>query len=556
MSSPWTMDCDLVIVGAGVAGLSAAVAARQQGLRTLIIDKGHWAEGARTIPHYPDAATRIAQGGVAVTGLTDQHDAAPYPEALQLHIADTLDAGAGLCDEAAVTSIIDGSGEAVQRLIDLGGCFDKTPTGEWKRTREGGHSVRRIIHAGGDATGAEVQRALEVASAGIPCLQNARVTTIFTDSDGVIGVGVRDPRGAGYVAAPAVLLATGGNGQLFNVTTSPVGVRGEGLSLALRAGARLADLEFTQFHPTVLFDAQRTGRRPLISEAVRGEGAYLYDHAGNRLMEGVDPRLELAPRDIVARTIALYCADTGQDCAWLDGTHIPNFHSCFPTVTENCLEADIDPQIMRIPVAPAAHYQCGGIITNPQGQTDVPGLYAAGECARTGLHGANRLASNSLLEGLVVGFRIPAQASRRLQIRGSIAQSDIMRAWEADTRVHQRNYPYGDTPAQRSQERRQLQQLMSRQVGVTRTAESLSAAVTELTTMHTTLSRRMHDTVQLCSLIAQAALSRTETRGGHTRLDYPTQNPTLHYSTVFKLSPDGQIMQTAERNPQPLSVDN
>lgn len=551
MAAPWIMDCDLVIVGAGVAGLSAAVAAHEEELRTLIIDKGRWSEGARKIPRYPNAATKIAQGGVAVTGLHDQPSVTPLAEALALHVADTLDAGAGLCDQAAVESIIEGGGDAVQKLIDLGGVFDTTNDGTWKRTREGGHSVRRIIHAGGDATGAEVQRALEEASAGIPCLQNARVTTILNDGNGVLGVGVNDPRGAGYVAAPAVLLATGGNGQLFNVTTSPEGVRGEGLSLALRAGARVADLEFTQFHPTVLFDSQRTGRRPLISEAVRGEGALLYDSSGVRFMEGVDPRLELAPRDIVARAIALRLAETGTECAWLDGTGISDFHKRFPTVTENCLEAGIDPQVQRIPIAPAAHYQSGGIVADTFGRTDVAGLYAAGECARTGLHGANRLASNSLLEGLVVGFRVPGVAHDRCQERGAISSHDIARAWEQDSQAHQRDYPYGDTAVQRRRERRQLQKLMSSKVGVTRSQAPLEEALEELTTMHATLSRRMHDTVQLCRMIAQAALLRTETRGGHTRLDYPEKNSELRKSRIFSLNSEGDPIHTTESNPRP-----
>ncbi|ALE19458.1 L-aspartate oxidase [Lawsonella clevelandensis] len=551
MDTPWTMQCDLVIVGAGVAGLSAAVAAHEQGLHAVIVDKGQWHEGARTIPRYPNAATKIAQGGVAVTGLHDTELDTNLDDALALHVADTLDAGAGLCDEEAVTSIIEGGAAAVQKLIDLGGHFDATAEGPLKRTREGGHSVRRIIHAGGDATGAEVQRSLEVASAGTPCLQNARVTSIFTDADGVVGVGVRDPRGAGYIAAPCVLLATGGNGQLFNVTTSPEGVRGEGLSLALRAGARVADMEFTQFHPTVLFDSQRTGRRPLISEAVRGEGALLYDAAGTRFMVGIDPRLELAPRDIVARSIALHMRETGEECAWLDATHIDHFHERFPTVTAGCQKANIDPQIQRIPIAPAAHYQSGGIVTDAAGRTDVPGLYAAGECARTGLHGANRLASNSLLEGLVVGGRVPVLAAARCAERGAISSHTIEKAWRADTEVHQHDFPLGDTPVQRRRERRALQQLMSAYVGVTRDAVLLTQAADQLDSMYATLSRRMHDTVQLCRIITEAALLRTETRGGHTRLDYPTQDSAQCASRVFRLSPDGHIEHETCINPRP-----
>ncbi|MFE7802254.1 L-aspartate oxidase [Nocardia sp. NPDC057440] len=390
----WEADADLIVIGGGVAGLTAARTASLRGLRVLILSKG----GAT------DTSTQYAQGGIAVV--------APHGDSVESHVDDTVEAGAGLCDVDAVRSIVEGGQDAIVALTDLGAVFDLGRDGQISRTREGGHSTRRIIHAGGDATGAEVQRALN--AAGLPVLFGTAALEIVTGPGGVQGVIAVSERGFGVVHAPAVLLATGGLGQLYALSTNPPGATADGIALALWAGATVADLEFVQFHPTVLYTPGGTGRRPLISEAVRGEGATLVDSEGNSVTTGVHPRGDLAPRDVVSRAIAERMRALGADHVYLDARSIDGFPQRFPTITASCLAAGIDPRTDLIPVAPAAHYQCGGVVTDTHGRTAVPGLYAAGEVARTGLHGANRLASNSLLEGLVVGERAGAAAAERL----------------------------------------------------------------------------------------------------------------------------------------------
>ncbi|MFD4406520.1 L-aspartate oxidase [Nocardia sp. NPDC058499] len=390
----WDERADLVVIGGGVAGLTAARAASRRGLRVLILSKGGPS----------DTATQYAQGGIAVV--------APQGDSVDSHVADTLAAGGGLCDPAAVRSIVEAGPDAVAALTDLGAVFDLGRDGQISRTREGGHSTRRIIHAGGDATGAEVQRALS--EAGLPVLFGTAVLDVVTDESGVQGVVAVSGRGTGVVHAPAVLLATGGLGQLYALSTNPAGATADGVALALWAGAAVADLEFLQFHPTVLYTPGGIGRQPLISEAVRGEGAVLIDSRGESVTAGVHPRGDLAPRDVVSRAIAARLRELGEDHVYLDARGIPDFTARFPTITTSCRVAGIDPRRDLIPVAPAAHYQCGGVVTDLHGRTGVPGLYAAGEVARTGLHGANRLASNSLLEGLVMGERAGLAALERL----------------------------------------------------------------------------------------------------------------------------------------------
>ncbi|MFI1461721.1 L-aspartate oxidase [Nocardia carnea] len=390
----WEERADLVVIGGGVAGLTAARAASRRGLRVLILSKGGPS----------DTATQYAQGGIAVVG--------PQGDSVDSHVADTLAAGGGLCDPAAVRSIVEAGPEAVAALTDLGAVFDLGRDGQISRTREGGHSTRRIIHAGGDATGAEVQRALS--AAGLPVLFGTAVLDVVTDDSGVQGVVAVSGRGTGVVHAPAVLLATGGLGQLYALSTNPAGATADGVALALWAGAAVADLEFVQFHPTVLYSPGGIGRQPLISEAVRGEGAVLVDSHGDPVTAGVHPRGDLAPRDVVSRAIAARLRELGEDHVYLDARAVPDFTARFPTITTSCRVAGIDPRRDLIPVAPAAHYQCGGVVTDLHGRTGVPGLYAAGEVARTGLHGANRLASNSLLEGLVMGERAGLAALERL----------------------------------------------------------------------------------------------------------------------------------------------
>ncbi|PRH77180.1 L-aspartate oxidase [Streptomyces solincola] len=396
----WAIEADVVVVGSGVAGLTAALRCTAAGLRTVVVTKAR----------LDDGSTRWAQGGIAAAlGEGDTPDQ---------HEADTLVAGAGLCDEQAVRALVTEGPDAVRRLIETGARFDTSPeTGAIALTREGGHHRRRIAHAGGDATGAEISRALvdAVRAQAVDTVENALVLDLLTDAEGrtagvtlhVMGEGQHD--GVGAVHAPAVVLATGGMGQVFSATTNPGVSTGDGVALALRAGAEVSDLEFVQFHPTVLFlgpDAE--GQQPLVSEAVRGEGAHLVDADGVRFMVGQHELAELAPRDIVAKGIMRRMRETGAAHMYLDARHFgPEMWAArFPTILAACREHGIDPVTQPVPVAPAAHYASGGVRTDLHGRTTVSGLYACGEVACTGVHGANRLASNSLLEGLVFAERI------------------------------------------------------------------------------------------------------------------------------------------------------
>ncbi|RSO14463.1 L-aspartate oxidase, partial [Streptomyces sp. WAC 06725] len=398
------MEADVVVVGSGVAGLTAALRCAAAGRRTVVVTKAR----------LDDGSTRWAQGGIAA--------ALGEGDTPEQHLTDTLVAGAGLCDENAVRTLVTEGPDAVRRLIATGARFDTTPGGdEIALTREGGHHRRRIAHAGGDATGAEISRALvdAVRAQGLRTIENALVLDLLTDAEGrtagvtlhVMGEGQHD--GVGAVRAPAVVLATGGMGQVFSATTNPAVSTGDGVALALRAGAEVSDLEFVQFHPTVLYlgpDAE--GQQPLISEAVRGEGAHLVDADGIRFMTGQHELAELAPRDIVAKAIMRRAHERGTEHMYLDARHFGArmWEERFPTILAACRAHGIDPVTEPIPVAPAAHYASGGVRTDLYGRTTVPGLYACGEVACTGVHGANRLASNSLLEGLAAERSTPAPA--------------------------------------------------------------------------------------------------------------------------------------------------
>lgn len=508
----WEAQTDLVVVGSGVAGLTAALCAQQRGLRVLVVSKG-------TVD---DSSTAWAQGGIAVVGV----EALAAGDSVQAHVADTLTAGVGLCDEAAVRSIITAGAGAVKRLVARGARFDRSPDGSTARTREGGHTFRRVVHAGGDATGAEVERALVAAARTeqLVVLEHHTATQVLLGRDGTVnGVAVADESGGvGVLHAPAVLLATGGLGHLYAATTNPGVATGDGVALALAAGARVSDLEFVQFHPTVLFAPGATGQRPLVTEAVRGEGAVLVDLDGTSVMSGVHPMADLAPRDVVAAAITERMRRSGTDHVLLDARAIAGFAHRFPTVQAACVAVGLDPTVQPIPVAPAAHYSCGGVVTDVNGCTSVTGLYAAGEVARTGLHGANRLASNSLLEGLVIGERVAVAAAERVAEAGPVDAT----------------LPPALTARVLSRER--LQHLMSVHGAIGRDAEGLDALDAELDRASGpgATGRRGWEDANLTTVAAALVLgaaARRESRGCHVRSDYSGQPSSPTDSTTIEL---------------------
>ncbi|MGH9177574.1 MAG: L-aspartate oxidase, partial [Acidimicrobiales bacterium] len=380
------MDLDLLVLGSGVAGLSAAVRAAlaEPGLRVGVLTKAELSQ----------SATRWAQGGVAAVLGGDEDSA-------DLHLADTLRAGTGLCDVDAVRVLVGEGPGRVNELIALGAVFDRDREGALLLAREGGHSVARVVHAGGAATGAEIERALvdAVRATAAAVLERCFALDLVVGGGRCRGVMAVDEDGRQReVRAEHVLLATGGAGQLFAVTTNPLEATGDGLAMALRAGVPVADVEFMQFHPTALHHPAMP--RPLLSEALRGHGALLRDAHGRRFVD------ELLPRDAVSRAMTALLLEQGVEHLWLDATGLERFDQRFPTIAASLRAAGLDPATDWLPVAPAAHYLSGGVVTDLDGATALPGLWACGEVACTGVHGANRLASNSLLEGMVFGPRV------------------------------------------------------------------------------------------------------------------------------------------------------
>lgn len=504
-SGVWRQRADVVIVGTGVAGLAAALAAHRRGRRVVLLSKAS------------ETATFYAQGGIAVV----------LPDALReggdsvdAHVADTLAAGAGLCDPQSVRSIVADGYRAVAELVSAGARFDETVPGRWALTREGGHTRRRIIHSGGDATGAEVQRALDHAAATLDIRRNHVALDLLVDDGAVTGVTVLSGDGLGVVYAPSVILATGGSGHLYSATTNPDGSTGDGVALAMWAGLPVSDLEFIQFHPTMLYAGHGGGRRPLITEALRGEGAKLIDRQGESVTGGVHPMGDLAPRDVVAAAIEARLSETGDPCVYLDATGVADFARRFPTVNAACLHAGIDPTRQPIPVVPGAHYSCGGVVTDVDGRTGVAGLFAAGEVARTGMHGANRLASNSLLEGLVVGGRAGVAAAEHAELAGPSRVVDAA------------------VPTRPALPRAELQRAMTRHASVVRSGEGLRELTEQLesATPRALRSRSDFEDAALTAVagaVAAAASARTESRGCHHRSDFPEPDPAQAVSTVF-----------------------
>ena len=514
----WTTEADVVVVGSGIAGLTAALRLRERVDRVLLVTKTVLSAGSTT----------WAQGGIAAA--LDPEDT---PEE---HLEDTLVAGVGLCDVEAVRALVTEGPERVRELVALGANFDLDAGGEIKLTREGGHHRHRIAHAGGDATGAEISRALIAAlhrvkdDPGIEVIEHALVVDLCTTEDGavcgvtlhVIGEGQVDGVGAAF--GRAVVLATGGLGQIYASTTNPPVATGDGMAAALRAGARVTDLEFVQFHPTVLFLGEgSTGQQPLISEAVRGEGAFLVDDTGRRFMEGRHELADLAPRDVVARAILDVMAERGLDHVWLDARHLgADFLATrFPSILARCRELGIDPATEPLPVAPAQHYASGGVETDLVGRTTLDGLYACGECSCTGVHGANRLASNSLLEGLVFAARLADDVASRL------AAGELPR--------RRPDVPRGPRALLSQSRRLEVQRAMSRGCGPVRSADSTTGALERLEVLATLppdeaepgpAAWETTNLLHLGTALATVARRREETRGGHVRVDHPARDDT------------------------------
>jgi L-aspartate oxidase len=525
----WTETTDVLVVGSGVAGLTAALHLREAGLHVTVVTK----------VNIDDGSTRWAQGGIAAV-----LDPLDTPEA---HAFDTEIAGVGLCDPAAVRVLVQEGPARVRELMRMGAAFDRNPDGSLMLTREGGHRADRIVHAGGDATGAEVQRALHEAVRRDPWIrlvEHALVLDLLRAVDGracgltlhVLGEGAED--GVGAILARAVVLATGGMGQVYASTTNPAVSTGDGVALALRAGAVVTDVEFVQFHPTSFATAGLTSvQRPLISEALRGEGAYLVDDSGERFMVGQHELAELAPRDVVAKGIHRVLVRAGTDHVYLDARHLGRefLEQRFPTIVASTRAAGVDPATELIPVAPAAHYASGGVRTDLHGRTSIAGLYACGEVACTGVHGANRLASNSLLEGLVFARRIADDIARDLPAQRDPAGP----AAGPDGLVG---------PGIRAE----LQRAMTRGAGVLRSADSLAATAKELTRLserRTTPRTEAWEATNLLTVAAALVASadaRRETRGCHWREDFPTAADEWRGHLLDGIDPQGRLTQTFE----------
>jgi L-aspartate oxidase len=509
-------DLDLLVLGSGVAGLSAAVraATAEPGLRVGVLTKAELHQ----------SATRWAQGGVAAVLTPDE-------DSTDLHLADTLAAGAGLCDADAVRVLVDEGPARVNELIALGAVFDTDHEGRLHLAREGGHSHARVVHAGGAATGMEIERALvdAVRATAAAVYECWFAVELLVEGGRCRGVAALDPDGGIHeVRAAHTLLATGGAGQLFAVTTNPVQATGDGIAMALRAGVAVADVEFMQFHPTALHHPAMP--RPLLSEALRGHGAVVRDIDGERFVD------ELLPRDRVSRAMTTRMLDQGVDHCWLDATGLEEFDVRFPTIAASLRQVGLDPATDWLPIAPAAHYLSGGLVADLDGATSLPGLWACGEVACNGVHGANRLASNSLLDGMVFAPRVIEAIERG---KDAAEPTGAMRAvlGGGDAIGGRPVTPPGvprevDEPADAV--RLALQATMTREAGVVRSAASLDRVRSALRAPAEAGAAGLEarNLATIAAAVVASAAERAESRGNHWRVDHPDPDPSLRVRLV------------------------
>jgi L-aspartate oxidase len=524
----------ILVVGSGIAGLIAALELSRDPAQmhavTLV-----------TKANVADSNTRWAQGGIAAAMFSD--------DSVADHIADTLSAGAGLCNPEAVRILCTEGPARIRDLIALGVAFDQAENGEFSRGMEAAHSYPRVLHAGGDSTGFSIETALVRAvraQSNISVLEHTFALDLVLKNGAVSGLEVVDTQGLRRtIDADAVILASGGAGQLFLHTTNPSVATGDGVALALRAGAQLADTEFYQFHPTALATTSLDSTTFLISEAVRGEGATLLDANGHRFMQSLHPSAELAPRDIVARGIARQMAaqagiPVSLDASALVANHGPDFlRTRFPTIDAACQVQGLDWSTTSIPVTPAAHYWMGGIRTDVWGRTSIPGLYAVGEVACTGVHGANRLASNSLLESLTFAWRCASSILESPAFPAPALSLDSD-SWNASSTALDFNLsdpPRATTPVDRTA----LQTLMWNNVGIERSRIGLEAAAAQLHRWHADgtdiPALETANLLALARVIVVAALAREESRGAHFRDDFPEPVPSFQHSLIYTQNP-------------------
>ena len=512
---------EVLILGTGAAGLTAALGCAPR--RVTLLTKARLGQGG---------SSPWAQGGVAAAMGADDSPA--------LHAADTMVAGAGLNDPEIVDLLTAEGPERMRSLLELGARFDRNAEGGLALGREAAHSRRRILHAK-DATGAEIIRTLVEAVRHAPeirVIEGAFAVDLVLDGGRVVGALAIEENGRRMLhLAPSVVLATGGLGQLYLCTTNPVEATGDGLAMAARAGARLVDLEFVQFHPTALATGDREGAPlPLLTEALRGEGAVLIDQNGRRFMPGEHPDAELAPRDIVARAIWRRLAAGGE--VFLDAVEAvgESFPARFPQVFQLCRERGVDPRAEPLPVAPAAHYHMGGVWVDADGRTSLPGLWACGEVTATGAHGANRLASNSLLEALVFGSRVADS------LRATPPPAEPFRA--ANLRIA-KGFDRDETAASDTELTIAVRRLMWEKVGLVREENGLIDALTELDRLaasHPNASGEARNLLAVARLVTAAALARQESRGGHFRADLPAPDPAWERRLFLTAAPDGSAL--------------